>query len=324
MLKIKASKLIHSENFVREPVDKEVRDILSSPSKKVILTGGRGVGKSTVLYSLENSGLGRSEQTICTSPESIIALSREPDNRYDSEYFDYLHELRFANSILYYIKTNYPLAYDKYFKEDHMKVVSKLNEFFNKLNDSYFTEVNFNLNLKLREFSYPIVSRFRDVMNIDKLNLGVDRFDGMFGGSEYYQKLYESYFDMFDKVVLVSDDRNLDAEGLFNNGYSLKFISYGNNEDVLKQIIKHRSGFYENGEDALKEVFTLNPVIERLLQLNGNIDMALDVLYDVKTSIKYNDGTNIRLEEIVDLAIRDKKDYARRLEKMDFKHTFYL
>ena len=46
MLKINAKILVNSEEFVREPVDEKVNEILSSSSKKIILTGGKSVGKS--------------------------------------------------------------------------------------------------------------------------------------------------------------------------------------------------------------------------------------------------------------------------------------
>ena len=45
MLKIKVNNLVNSEEFVREPVDKEVNEILNSSSNKIILTGGKGIGK---------------------------------------------------------------------------------------------------------------------------------------------------------------------------------------------------------------------------------------------------------------------------------------
>ncbi len=76
ILKINAKELVNSTSFVREPVEKEVRGILSSSSKRIILTGGNGVGKSTVLCSLEQSGHYSNEKTIYTSPD--ISGQRQP------------------------------------------------------------------------------------------------------------------------------------------------------------------------------------------------------------------------------------------------------
>ena len=115
MLKIRANNLVNSEEFVREPVDKEVDEILNSSSNKIVLTGGKGIGKSTVLCSLEKRGLGCKEQTIYYCPEGIITLSKEPNEIYNNKLFDYLYELNFSNNILLYIKKNYPMLFKKYF-----------------------------------------------------------------------------------------------------------------------------------------------------------------------------------------------------------------
>lgn len=53
---IKTQELINSEQFVREPVDDLSKEIIKSSSKKVIINGGRGIGKTVILSSIENRG----------------------------------------------------------------------------------------------------------------------------------------------------------------------------------------------------------------------------------------------------------------------------
>lgn len=97
MLKISAKKLLNSEEFVREPIDKETNEILNSSGNKIILTGGKGIGKSTVLCGLEKRGLGCKEQTIYDSPDAIIELDKEPNEKFDNKVFDYHSELYFID-----------------------------------------------------------------------------------------------------------------------------------------------------------------------------------------------------------------------------------
>ena len=177
MLKIRANNLVNSEEFVREPVDKEVDEILNSSSNKIVLTGGKGIGKSTVLCSLEKRGLGCKEQTIYYCPEGIITLSKEPNEIYNNKLFDYLYELNFSNNILLYIKKNYPIVFKKYFEKDKELVNRYLEHLYKQLNNSFVEDDKFDIKLDTKELSRIILIKLYDKMKIEKLNLAIDRFD---------------------------------------------------------------------------------------------------------------------------------------------------
>ena len=322
MLKIKANNLVNSEEFVREPIDKEVNEILNSSSRKIIITGGIGTGKSTILCSLEKRGLGSKEQTIYDSPESIITYAKEPNEIFDERIFDYLTELRFTNSILFYIKNNYPIVFKKYFEKDMESVHSLLNELTKQLNKKYFEDVIIECKKGIKELSYDIIDRFRQIMEIDKLNIAIDRFDKMNGSSKYIQKIYEKYFDMFDKVLLTSEDPKLDYESLFTKGYDLRPISYGNDKDVLEEIIRRRKSLYEDNK-KYKDLFTTDLFLDKLTKLDGNIDLSLEVLGYVKNLLCwYNEDRSI--EKILDEALEEKKESYKQFEKIISKPTFYI
>ena len=323
MLKIKANNLVNSEEFVREPVAKEVNEILTSSSSKTILTGGKGIGKSTVLCSLEKKGLGCKEQTIYDNPEGIITLTKEPNEKFDNKVFDYLSELRFTNNILFYIKSNYPIAFKKHFEKDMESVHSLLDELFKQLNSSCFEDIAIECKYGIKELSFDILNRFRQIMGIDKLNIAIDRFDKMNGSSEYVQKTYERYFDMFDRVILTSDDPNLDKERLTSKGYDLRHISYGNDKDVLGEIIRHRKPLYEDNK-TYKELFTTDLFLDKLINFNGNIDLSLEALGYIRELLSWYDGNNHSIENVLDEAIEEKKNYSKKLEKVISKPTLYL
>ena len=58
--------LLNVSEFVREPALEFIKKIKTCPDKKIILTGGRGSGKSSVLYNFENTGIGNLNQLIYT------------------------------------------------------------------------------------------------------------------------------------------------------------------------------------------------------------------------------------------------------------------
>ena len=322
MLKINAKILVNSEEFVREPVDEKVNEILSSSSKKIILTGGKSVGKSTVLYSLEKRGLGGKEQTIYYCPEKDIVLRKEPNENYSNELFDYLYELQFTNNILIYIKNNYPILFENKFKKDKELVEKYLKELYNQITNSLYGDANIDIKFSTKELSLAILSRFYDKMKIKKLNLAIDGFDKANDSSKYVQELYQKYFNMFDKVILTSDDPNLDSKKLRRKRYELKEISYGKDRDVLREIIGRRKSLY--GDDmTYKELFMTDFFLNKLTTLDGNIDLSLESLVYFRELLKWynvSDG----LEKILDEAIVDKKEYSKELERIDSKPTLYL
>ena len=323
MLKIRANNLVNSEEFVREPVDKEVNEILNSSSNKIVLTGGKGIGKSTVLCSLEKRGLGCKEQTIYYCPEGIITFSKEPNERYNNKLFDYLYELNFSNNILLYIKKNYPILFKKYFEKDKELVNSYLEHLYKQINNSFIEDDKFDIKLDTKELSLIILNKLYDKMKIEKLNLAIDRFDHINGSSEYVQKLHKKYFDMFDRVILTSDDPNLENERLFAKGYELKHISYGKDRDVLEEIIRRRKSLYEDNK-IHRELLTTDLFLDKLSKFDGNIDLSLEVLERFKALLSWYDGSNRSVESILDEAIEENKEQNKKLERMISKPTLHL
>ncbi|MBR1679918.1 MAG: hypothetical protein IJ704_04690 [Bacilli bacterium] len=97
-----------------------------------------------------------------------------------------------------------------------------------------------------KDITRDVISKFCEIKKIENLNLAVDRFDQMNGSSKYVQQIYNRYFGLFHKVILSSEDKDLNPKIL---SYRIKKVTYGMDKEVLKQIIKHREFFYKEQEN---------------------------------------------------------------------------
>ena len=104
---IKDREIVVSDSFVREPVDKICDKINNSPSKKIILTGGRGIGKSIILKNSERRGL--------SSENQHMAIRFDPagiGTNFGEDFYEHYYELLFADALLSYIKTYCGIIYN--------------------------------------------------------------------------------------------------------------------------------------------------------------------------------------------------------------------
>lgn len=280
MKRIRPADLINSAEYVREPVDKEIDEILSSDKKRIIVYGHAGVGKTTVLEGLEKRGLGNKEQTIRTRRDAVVHLSIEPNKIYTKQLFDYYFELLFVQDLLYYVSNNYPLLFDKYFKEDRELIYNLLDTCCDEINNFVYNNGQINTKYGVNDLTPNIVSKIKDILELDKLNIAIDRYDEINGSSEYVQNIYKQYFKLFDKAIITSEDPKINKDRLTNDGYDIKEISYGNNKDVLKEIIKRRID-YINSDSELKineKLFLSDYSIDKLIVPDGNINLSLEIL----------------------------------------------
>lgn len=318
MERLNAIDLVKSEKYVREPVDKKIEEILSSNKRQIILAGNRGTGRSTVLRALENRGLGTKEQTIHMSHDSLIFMSKEPSLKFNKELFNYIYELIFVNDILCYVKNNYPLAFEKYFKKDKELINKFLHEFDEQLNNCWYKDTTFKTNAEPYRILYRTLDKIFDKLNVEKLNIAIDRFDGINGSSEYVQRLYEKKFHLFNKIIIVVDDPKIDEEKLSNVGYDIRQITYGKNRDVLREIIRRRYA-----EDEIKrELYTQDVFINKLARQGDNIRFKLDVLRRIDVLLEWQEVSDIK--EVIDSTIKYQKEEDKKLQKIMTKPTLYL
>ena len=275
----RTEELIKSDEFVKEPVDKIINSILGSDKKKVILVGGPGSGKSVVLNSFVNKNLGEKEKTIYHIPE-VLPYSFEKD--FSSDLINYWFELYIAARTLNYIKKNYPKIHEEYFEDDNSKVYNRLEMLNSYMRFCEYKKKTIETDITTGDITIDVLRRFREIAKIDKLNWAIERFDSTSRSTEYTQKLYEKYFALFDKVVLISNDTSLDKNRLENNGYSINELTYGKDKDVLREIILRRIRWYNKTQDAnvYEELFTRDLFINKLDCTDGDIELAISILFE--------------------------------------------
>lgn len=311
--------IINTDLFVREPVDKINKEILNSDHKRFILTGGRGSGKSTVLDSLENRGLGTEEQTIKTQFDSVGFIGYIPQENLLTDLYRHNYELSFSFKLLFYIKNNYPLLYEKEFKEIYNKLKEIDLAFINAINNGIFASSklnNFSF-LKTMSIVSSLVVKIRNLLELDKLNISIDRFDWTNNSSKLSQEILADYFSLFDKVILTSDDDSI-CDIVKYKDYILKRINYGRDIEVVKMILQKYLGHNKKYKN-----FDINnisdKVVERMVNASSNNISCMLKAIDYLEKINDQD-----IEKQTENIINDEVRRVRELKEISIKKKLYL
>ncbi len=304
--------------FVREPVDNITNEILKSPSSQFILTGKRGSGRSTILYNLENRGLGSKEQTIKMSFDTCISFSENPNEYYTEKVFRHYYELMFCHQIIDYLHRHYPLIYAKYFQDVNLKVEAMSFLFYNHVNEGVYLNKYFPKNtLKTLEKSKQLIQKVQELLKVEKLNMAIDRFDWINGVSKTSQLILKEYFSYFNKVIITSDDRYLNsflkAQDLDRKYYVIKRVDYSENLEVVKMILKMSNPELKEFKDDFYE--------DLINICKGNLKVMLAVFKRIQNP---HELTNQNLKKLLLLLAKDdikKQDY---LDEVSRQKRLYL
>ena len=324
---INPAMVVKSKEFIREPVDNKSNEILNSSSKKIIVCGGRGVGKTILLRNLENRGLGTNRQTIYTHFDSVTNGVLNPDSIFGGIFFEHYYELIFSLKLLEYISNNYTMM-GYYFIDIYGYLQKLIKETDEYINNAYYKEVPLERHLKYGEISSEIVKKLKEYLHIDELNIAMDRFDWTNGGSFYSQELLSRYFSMFDKSIITTDDDLIDElrkEELQSKGYTFSEILYSKDIVFIKSIIKRRVALYNFLDEAKR--FDINVVTEEIYQklissFNGNIQSMLNAFANGAESLIWDRYGNVN--EKFNYAIESELKRVRNLRSIQQKPRLYL
>lgn len=326
---INSKEILNTSEYVREPVDDVCKKIENSFSKKIILCGGRGTGKSIVLSNNEKRSVGRENQSILTNFDLAIINRLTSDEVFNKDFFEHYYEISISNKLLNYIKQCYKFTYETHFNDLEKIVNNFLKDIDNYINKVYYEKVSLSKYLKTGELSYVIYEKLKKCLDITSLSFSIDRFDWINGNSEMSQIILSKYFDMFDKVIISSDDDELQNESnrkkLIEKGYSFIDVDYGKNDLIIKEIIKRRIEQYNKFKNTC---FQLNLITDEMYKFlinktNGNINLMLDSVSDLIDIWYFKEGV-LDLQQQLSNSTEEQIQSSIKLKKMCRPPKLYL
>ncbi len=319
---------VRSNQFVREPVDKIIHQIEDSSSKKILLTGGRGCGKSTVLYHQENQNLGRENPFFATRFDSVGVCSDR--NVFDEKFMRHYYELILSNNFLLWIRNYYGLTFEEYFSTSKKEISSLIEEMDDYINHVYYDEVSLTKLYDTGECMEDFIQKFKNILGCSELSLMIDRFDWTNNSDFLVQEILSGYFPFFDKVVLTCDDEEIQKEerqlDLKKKGFSFVPVSYGKDLKVLKTILKKRLEAYEKtatGNDISFSSYISDDMYQQLIDLtDGNISLAFSIINSLKELKDWDH--EICVSEQLPKVAQEEIEHTKKLKKMGLSSKIYL
>lgn len=313
------NEFLTKDSFIREPVDRINRNMDEDLSNKIILTGGRNIGKTTVLLSKENVSLGNNIQCIYAaySNNDMFSLTNEI---LEGNFAEHYYELIISNTLIYWTKKYYPFTYEKYLRKYDEIIHSRFKEKDNHIRNFRYKNLEKCANLKCGDFSFQIFNLIKDELEIKKLLLAIDRFDWL---KQRTQEVIKPYFNLFDKTIITVDD--VDALQTVNDDYSIVTCNYNLNSDFVKELIKRQINEYENNEVFPISVIT-DEMCERLIKLsNGNLNVIKNIINRLFIEYKWKiDGEKIDVDRYLNLFSEDENNKILQIRKIGVKPKFYL
>lgn len=324
---IRASDLLSRKEYVKKPVDNICRLIKESDSNRIILSGGRGTGKSVVLCNLES-------QNHFIYMKFDSAQMFKLDDVFDDKFFNHYYEMIFMKKILLFIKENYKMIYEQHFKEFDDLYSDIVNYTTKYINNSRYENVSIDKYLSSTEISGEILEKLKKYVGVNSFDLAIDRFDWTNGADELSQTILSKYFDMFDKVVITTDDESLDKiskRKLMEKGYSFVDVNYGKKISVVKEIVSKRINFYneninrDHGEKYFPLSIMEKSIYENLLKrANGNISLIIDCLRETIETYNFKESS-FNSEQDFDIEMDIQIEHVKTLRALDArKPKLYL
>ena len=271
--------IINSSNFVKEPVDKVIDTINKSDKNRIVLTGPRCSGKSIVLKSYEK------ELINSNNPSIYVFMDPGLDSLTNSEVeIKISSELHLCSWIIFYIKEYYNDLYELCFLELCNELKNKSNLLVRYINERIFYDLEFPFNEFVPgDLLGRIVKNMKEVMEFDTVTICLDRFDWRNAGdSNKFQKAVSFYFDLFDKVILTTDDKEVYNDinnrrvRLKNNGYDVIDVDYGKDIEIAKRIISADLKYYAKNKNQMRGISDRQFIDLRYLLSEDNYNVLIE------------------------------------------------
>lgn len=282
--------LYYSTLFVKDVVDEANEALTRMASKKIILAGSRGSGRSVVLQAREKDSFGTSDPAILTRFDAAGVFGTKEDNVFNREIMTHYYEILMSKKILNYIKQYYPQVFESEFSQLNEDMRRRIHEIDAYINNAYCRNVNIPHKLISGEISSEIMYKFRKATGAESVTLMIDRFDWTHNSDPRVQKILKGYFDMFEKVIITTDDKKANSlkgvTSLIDRGFEVAAIGYGQSAETVERIVRKRveeSNLVTYGrvtlpmDDVSREMY--ESITERC---GGNIDTILNVFREAE------------------------------------------
>ena len=290
--KYRPDKVVASDLFVREPVDEVCKEIEDSTSKKIILTGGREIGKTVILNQEERRGLISPDRNILMRFDSVgMGIGKD---LYNDKFLSHYYEVVFALKLLSYIKKYYGIIYS------NNMFYSRMEDELNKLADAtdrymrnyYYVETKLPRIYFPGEYSESILRQFKKDAKLNSISLSLDRFEWTNNNKKIVQEILSRYFDMFDKTIITLDDETIDKKDLKKKDYDIIESTYNKDETVIKEILRRYSVY----DKAALELYQTAPSdLYKLLidETHGNLDNIILAFNHTASTLSWNPNADI-------------------------------
>lgn len=333
---MRPNEFLKSHNCVIEPIDKVFEEIKTSNSKKIIVTGGRGVGKTLVLCNCSNRTKYTSNPIIFTRFDSVGLFSKGLENIFDEGFYEHYYEIIMSFKLLNYIKEQYNIYGTE--TDEYKKLTTfedKINTYDKKL-VNYIKNVCYDGESCLQELfstgdlTGELLKNAKDILGIESVSLAIDRFDWTNSNNKLSQKVLSKYFDMFDKVIITSDDSSLleqkNRELLTEKGYSFIDVTYGKELSNVKDIVVKKIEQCNHNIRNLE--FNHNNISDGIYQKmidksNGNISLMVYATTYAYDTYQWECG-EWNPDKCLDFALDVKVEENKKLSKMMKSLKLYL
>ena len=303
----------------------------------MIINGGRGIGKSTVLQNLQNRTVDTDKPFICTQFDAS-GLGISESDIFTKEFFAHYCEEWFATQLLDYIRNYYEYTYYYNFRKYSTFIEESSKKTVDFINNNLFEDTkDLDKCLHSKEIVEEILDTLKSILKVKNIGLCIDRFDWTNNNDALTQHILSEYFGLFSNVIITSDDESLikewekwynDSKSTFST-YKTFDISYSLKVTNVRLILSSRIKSY-NRENTVREKKLVPFPLDWLevdtrdlliTETNGNISMMLEILnylvnnWNVKEKIT---------QDMIEHAIEDTKGHARQLKQMYPPIKFYL
>ncbi len=329
-INIVPSELInHEDVFVREPVDVYSKIIEKEKNSKIIVTGGRSTGKTTLLYQLQNRNIGTDTPFFYTKFESEnIKIFKDEPEIFDENFFKHYYEILLANKLLTHIKKYYELTYHVFFEKEHQNVENLIKQTDDFINNIMHDKSLLVKRISQKEIIGEILDKLKKIKDVSYFNLCIDRFDCTNNSDILSQKILSQYFDLFNKVIITSDDEKIiKMVNKVDNDINCSFhkfccldTSKMHSFQSIKLLLLKRIALLDrkNASKSISDNWLTDDFIKKMMEeTNGKISIMISIIK--KLYNYYLDSKNVT-NKIFENYLNEEIEYVRELRRENPRH----